>query len=130
MDDIKEVTEVTARWPAVFLHIDAAWLGTHFVLEEMREEGQLAAINKRSSEGVAEGAVCAPGEVHSFCTNLHKAGMVMFDASCLWVRDRLLLTSALDLSASYYKNSASDAGGVIGSLNPIRVTSIPKVALT
>lgn len=84
VDDIGQITEVTRRWPNVWLHIDAAWLGTHFVLEEMREEGQLAAINKRSEEAVAEGAICAAGEVHSFCTNLHKAGMVMFDASCLW----------------------------------------------
>lgn len=117
VDDIAEITEVTARWPTVFLHIDAAWLGTHFVLEEMRAEGQLAAINKRSTAGVTEGAICAPGEVHSFCTNLHKAGLVTFDASCLWVRDRVLLTSALDLSASYYKNTASSTGKVIDYRN-------------
>lgn len=84
VDDIAQVTAVTARWPSVFVHVDAAWLGTHFALEEMREEGMLAAINKRAGGAAQEGAICAGGEVHSFCTNLHKAGMVMFDASCLW----------------------------------------------
>lgn len=84
VDNISELTDVAKDWPSLFLHIDAAWLGTHLALPELRAECQLDAINQRSGSAAEDAAICASGEVHSFCTNLHKAGMVMFDASCLW----------------------------------------------
>ena len=38
-------------------------------------------------------------------------GLTNFDFSALWVRDRDLLTSALDVTPAYLRNKHSDAGG-------------------
>lgn len=41
-------------------------------LPECRKEAFLDEINARASVQAEDGAICAGGEVHSFCTNLHK----------------------------------------------------------
>ncbi|GAA5948455.1 hypothetical protein JCM21900_002712 [Sporobolomyces salmonicolor] len=116
IDNIAEITAVTAHHPSLFLHIDAAWGGVFLSLPEAREEGFLEAINARAQEKNAakelagEAAICAGGEVHSFCTNLHKSGLVMFDASCLWIRDRLLLTTALDVTPPFLRTAQASSG--------------------
>lgn len=48
----------------MFLHIDAAWAGVALALPEQRERLRLAEINKYAD---------------SFCTNMHKWGLVGFD---------------------------------------------------
>lgn len=58
-----------------------------------------------------------PGFVHSFNTNLHKAGLVTFDCSTLWVKERKLLTDALDLTPAYLKTKHGDEGAVIDYRN-------------
>ncbi|GAA6062475.1 hypothetical protein JCM10212_000010 [Sporobolomyces blumeae] len=106
IDKIAEITAVTAHHPSLFLHIDSAWAGVFLSLEEARQDCYLETINRRASEANAaknDAAICAGGEVHSFCTNLHKSGLVTFDASCLWIRDRKLLTSALDVTPFYLR---------------------------
>ncbi|GAA5896560.1 hypothetical protein JCM6882_005728 [Rhodosporidiobolus microsporus] len=117
IDNIAEITQVTADYPSLFLHVDAAWGGVFMALPECRKEAYWDAINapassaakdKASQEG--EGAICAGGEVHSFCTNLHKSGLVTFDASCLWVRDRTLLTTALDITPPFLRTPQASAG--------------------
>jgi aromatic-L-amino-acid decarboxylase len=50
----------------------AAWGGVFLALPELREECQLDAINARSKAINSAGGICASGEVHSFCANLHK----------------------------------------------------------
>ncbi|BGP22556.1 aromatic-L-amino-acid decarboxylase [Rhodotorula toruloides] len=110
IDNIAEVTAVTAAHPSLFLHIDAAWGGVFLSLPECRDEAYLEAINARAKRGAEEGAICAGGEVHSFCTNLHKSGLVTFDASCLWIRDRTLLTTALDITPPFLRTAQASAG--------------------
>lgn len=61
-----------AKYPELFLHIDAAWGGVFLALPECRKEAFLDEINARASVQAEDGAICAGGEVHSFCTNLHK----------------------------------------------------------
>lgn len=65
-------SRTAAAHPSLFLHIDAAWGGVFLSLPECRDESFLDAINARAVKGAEEGAICAGGEVHSFCTNLHK----------------------------------------------------------
>lgn len=89
IDYISEITAVAADYPELFIHLDAAWAGVFLALPELREECQLDAINARSIhhitlENTLE-EICKSGEVHSICTNLHKSGLVTFDASCLWL---------------------------------------------
>lgn len=50
----------------------AAWAGVMLALPEARAECQLDAINARSKATNSAAGICASGEVHSFCTNLHK----------------------------------------------------------
>lgn len=69
---------------------------------EYRELCQLDAINTYA---------------HSFCTNFHKWGLVNFDASTLWVRDRTLLTQALDVTPEYLRSKVGDEGTVIDYRN-------------
>lgn len=64
-------------------------------LLELRAKLQLDAINTYA---------------HSFSTNFHKWGLVAFDATALWVRDRELLTSALDVTPAYLRTAQGDAG--------------------
>ncbi|ORY75336.1 aromatic-L-amino-acid decarboxylase [Leucosporidium creatinivorum] len=117
IDDIAEITAVAASYPELFIHVDAAWAGVMLALPEAREECHLDAINARSTAVNAAGGICASGEVHSFCTNLHKSGLVTFDASCLWVRDRKLLTEALDITPPFLRNKHTDTGLVVDYRN-------------
>lgn len=61
-----------AKYPELFLHVDAAWGGVFLALPECRKESFLDEINARAAVQAEDGAICAGGEVHSFCTNLHK----------------------------------------------------------
>ncbi|GAA6003303.1 hypothetical protein JCM10207_001852 [Rhodosporidiobolus poonsookiae] len=106
IDNIPEITAVTADFPSLFVHIDSAWAGVFLSLPECRQEAYLDAINALASPDQAGG----PGIVHSFCTNAHKSGLVMFDASFLWVRDRTLLTSALDVTPPFLRTPQASAG--------------------
>ncbi|GAA6020111.1 hypothetical protein JCM11491_006401 [Sporobolomyces phaffii] len=120
IDKIAEITAVTAHHPDLFLHVDSAWAGVFLALEECREECFLDALNARAQDATAvenDAAICAGGEVHSLCTNLHKSGLVTFDASCLWIRDRKLLTSALDVTPFYLRTAQATSGLVIDFRN-------------
>lgn len=48
----------------MFLHIDAAWAGVAYALPEQRKALRLDEVNKYAD---------------SFCTNMHKWGLVGFD---------------------------------------------------
>lgn len=104
-------------FPELFVHVDAAWGGVSLACPEYRDELFLDAINARSQTINLGLGIGTGGEVHSICTNLHKAGLVMFDASCLWVRDRKLLTEALDITPAYLRNANSDSGAVVDYRN-------------
>lgn len=94
-------------------------------LPEQRQSLRLEELNER---GEIDGQDSF-GEVHSFCTNLHKSGvghsslsllrvptevlcqLVAFDCSCLFVRDSKLLTEVLDVTPPFLRNH-SNAGQV------------------
>ncbi|KAG9126716.1 hypothetical protein FRC07_002259 [Ceratobasidium sp. 392] len=79
--------------PDVWLHIDAAWAGVALACPEFRESSYLEATNTYA---------------HSFCTNFHKWGLVNFDCSTLWVRERTLLTDALDVTPEFLRTKHGD----------------------
>jgi aromatic-L-amino-acid decarboxylase len=129
-----------AQHPALWLHVDGAWAGVALALPEFRQEAYLDAINARASPQAASntgaGAITPGGEVQSLCTNLHKSGLVTFDASCLCasfllssssdckltlslpgVRDRALLTTALDVTPPFLRTAQADAGSVVDLRN-------------
>ena len=101
---------------SIWIHVDAAWAGVTLSCPEYREVAQLDNINKYAD---------------SFCTNFHKVstddlapnstdqtdvialyqwGLVNFDASTLWVRNRKHLTDALDVTPEFLRTKHGDAG--------------------
>ncbi|KAJ7485831.1 pyridoxal phosphate-dependent transferase [Mycena latifolia] len=93
VDRIDELGEV-ARDHFLWMHIDAAWAGVALACPEFRELCQLEAINKHAD---------------SFCTNFHKWGLVNWDASTLWVRNKRYITDALDVTPAYLRPAAEDS---------------------
>ncbi|KAI0826139.1 pyridoxal phosphate-dependent transferase [Irpex lacteus] len=102
IDRIDEIGEVAKNYPSLWIHVDAAWAGITLACPEYREVAQLDNINKFAD---------------SFCTNFHKWGLVNFDASTLWVRDRKHLTDALDITPEFLRTKEGDAGVVIDYRN-------------
>lgn len=97
----------------MFLHVDGAWAGVFTSLPEARQECFLDQVNASSTSSSDPAVGC----VASFCTNLHKSGLVAFDASALWIRDRRLLTEALDITPPFLRNKHSDTGSVVDYRN-------------
>lgn len=102
IDNISEIEEVVKDYPELWIHIDAAYAGVTLACPEFREMCHLEAINR-----------CA----HSFCTNFHKWGLVNFESSGMWVRDRTLLTDALDVTPEFLRTKHSEEGTVIDYRN-------------
>lgn len=102
VDNIDEIGGVLTAEPSIWLHVDAAWAGVAFALPEYRQTGRLDAINKYA---------------HSFCTNFHKWGLVAFDCSTFWVKDRVLLTDSLDVTPEFLRTHHGDSGMVIDYRN-------------
>jgi len=65
-----------------------------YACPEYRDAGRLADVNAYAD---------------SFCTNFHKWGLVNFDASTFWVRDRRHLTEALEITPAYLRTKHGDA---------------------
>ncbi|KAF8316499.1 pyridoxal phosphate-dependent transferase [Cantharellus anzutake] len=104
-DHIDEIGPIISQLDSVWFHIDAAWAGVSFSCPEFRRKGKLDAINKYAD---------------SFCTNFHKWGLVNFDCSILWVRDRAALTASMDIGSStpsFLRTTQSDAGLVVDYRN-------------
>ena len=76
----------------VWVHVDAAYAGAALILDEYRHiTTHFAAFD-------------------SFNMNMHKWLLTNFDASCLFVRTRAHLISALSITPSYLRNPFSDSG--------------------
>ncbi|EON64014.1 aromatic-L-amino-acid decarboxylase [Coniosporium apollinis CBS 100218] len=92
VDEFEEIAEVLKEWPDVWVHVDAAYAGAALVLPEYQH--------------------LTKAFVHfdSFDMNMHKWLLTNFDASCLFVRRRHDLTSALSITPSYLRNTFSDSG--------------------
>ncbi|KAG8894816.1 hypothetical protein FRC01_012726, partial [Tulasnella sp. 417] len=93
IDNITEIEQVVKNYPELWIHVDAAYAGVTLACPEFREICHLDAINR-----------CA----HSFCVNFHKWGLVNFESSGMWVRDRTLLTDALDVTPEFLRTRHSE----------------------
>lgn len=91
-EEIKDILASEIIPPMVWLHIDAAYAGSALVLEEY------AHLTTHFAH------------FDSFDVNMHKWLLTNFDASCLFVRRRLDLTSALNITPSFLQNPHSDSG--------------------
>ncbi|KAJ6020486.1 hypothetical protein N7540_005990 [Penicillium herquei] len=98
--EIKAVLQEKPAWQRIWVHVDAAYAGASLVADEWQY------IAKDFAEGV-----------DSFNMNMHKWLLVNFDASVLFVRNRLDLTNALDITPTYLRNPYSDMGTVIDYRN-------------
>ncbi|KAF5386192.1 hypothetical protein D9615_002288 [Tricholomella constricta] len=102
IDNLPEIQQIAKNYPSLWVHVDAAWAGVALSCPENRERCHLNTINEFAD---------------SFCTNFHKWGLVNFDASTLWVRDRKHLTDALDVTPPFLRTKHGDAGTVIDYRN-------------
>ncbi|KAJ3569602.1 hypothetical protein NP233_g4950 [Leucocoprinus birnbaumii] len=102
IDNLPEIKQVAKDHPSLWIHIDAAWAGVALSCPEYRDQLYHAEINEIAT---------------SFCTNFHKWGLVNFDCSTLWVRDRTLLTEALDITPPFLRTKEGDSGLVIDYRN-------------
>ncbi|XP_060528578.1 tyrosine decarboxylase-like [Cylas formicarius] len=89
-DDLREIGPVCKRESSVWLHVDAAYAGNAFICPEL----------KKYLDGIEY--------ADSFNTNPNKWLLVNFDCSCLWVRSRVKLTSALVVDPLYLQHANSD----------------------
>ncbi|XP_032457496.1 tyrosine decarboxylase isoform X3 [Nasonia vitripennis] len=88
-DNLLEIGPICKKFPGTWLHVDGAYAGNAFICPEMRH--------------LMSGIEYAD----SFNTNPNKWLLVNFDCSCLWVRDRLQLTSALAVDPLYLQHANS-----------------------
>ena len=75
-----------------WVHVDAAYAGAALCCEEYAHFTKELAL------------------VDSFDVNMHKWLLTNFDCSCLFIRNRTDLTSALSITPSYLKNTHTDSG--------------------
>ncbi|XP_070515214.1 aromatic-L-amino-acid decarboxylase isoform X1 [Cardiocondyla obscurior] len=88
-DNLVEIGPVCKSYPSIWLHVDGAYAGNAFICPEMRPF--MAGIEYADS----------------FNTNPNKWLLVNFDCSCLWVRNRVKLTSALIVDPLYLQHARS-----------------------
>jgi aromatic-L-amino-acid decarboxylase len=92
VDRFSEVGEVKIDYPAMWVHVDAAYAGAALVCEEYQHYSRTFTM------------------ADSFDMNMHKWLLVNFDASCLYVQNRNHLTRALSITPSYLQNNYTDSG--------------------
>lgn len=102
IDRIGEIGEVLKSYPTAFLHIDAAWAGVAYALPAHREELRLAELNNYAD---------------SICTNAHKWGLIGFDCSLFFIRNRTDLTEAFDVTPAFLRSKEGDSGAVVDYRN-------------
>lgn len=91
-DRFEEIKDVAKSHPELWIHVDAAYAGAALVCEEYQH-------------------VARPFDsFDSFNMNMHKWLLTNFDASCLFIKRRTHLTSALSITPSYLRNDFSDSG--------------------
>lgn len=90
-DNLLEIGLVCKQFPAIWLHVDAAYAGSAFICPEFRQ--LLNGIEYADSINL----------------NPNKWLLTNFDCSALWVRDRLKLTSALVVDPLYLQHGHEGA---------------------
>ncbi|KAH8889822.1 PLP-dependent transferase [Thozetella sp. PMI_491] len=101
VDDFGAVIDTLASFAPpgpgeLWVHVDAAFAGSALVCPEVQEQVGVHYFER----------------FHSFNFNMHKWLLTNFDASCLFVRDRVWFTQALTINQAVYSNAAS-AGGLV-----------------
>lgn len=95
IDDLGEIAKVAKEFPDLWTHVDAAYAGAALVCEEYQHlTDHLASFD-------------------SFDMNMHKWLLTNFDASCLYIKNRVDLIGALSITPSYLRNEHSESGLVI-----------------
>ncbi|CAH1099327.1 unnamed protein product [Psylliodes chrysocephalus] len=89
-DNLEEIGPVCREQACTWLHVDAAYAGNAFICPEL----------KYYLKGVEY--------IDSFNTNPNKWLLTSFDCSCLWVKNRYRLTSALVVDPLYLQHANSD----------------------
>ncbi|XP_030761693.1 tyrosine decarboxylase-like [Sitophilus oryzae] len=89
-DNLQVLGPICKAEPCIWLHVDAAYAGNAFICPEL----------KPYLQGIEY--------ADSFNTNPNKWLLVNFDCSCLWVRCRVKLTSALVVDPLYLQHANSD----------------------
>lgn len=89
-DNLVEIGPICKKFRGVWLHVDAAYAGNCFICPELRP--LMAGLE----------------HADSFNTNPNKWLLVAYDCSCLWVRDRVKLTSALVVDPLYLQHANSN----------------------
>lgn len=92
IDDFEGIAEVIKDYPDIWIHVDAAYAGAALVCPEYQH------LAKHFDK------------FDSFDFNTHKWLLTNFDASCLFIKHRTSLTSALSITPSYLRNTFSDTG--------------------
>jgi len=92
IDCLAEIAEARDAAPHLWLHVDAAYGGVALSVPEYRD-AHLDAIN---------------AHFDSFSTNLHKWGLVPFESSPTFVRDRTPLVHALTLTPAYLASKGGE----------------------
>ncbi|XP_050313328.1 tyrosine decarboxylase-like [Anthonomus grandis grandis] len=89
-DKLQDIGPICKAEPCIWLHVDAAYAGNGFICPEL----------KHFLNGIEY--------ADSFNTNPNKWLLVNFDCSCLWVKSRVKLTSALVVDPLYLQHANSD----------------------
>lgn len=90
-DNLEAIGEVCARTPSIWFHVDGSYGGNSFLLPEMRRF-------KRGLE-----------HADSFNVNPNKFLLTGFDVSAMWVKDVMVLKTALTVNPLYLQHVHADA---------------------
>lgn len=85
-DNLTEIGLVCKKYPTMWMHVDGAYGGNAFILPEMRK----FKIGMEYAD--------------SFNTNPNKLLMTAFDASCMWVKNIMMLTAAFAVDPLYLQH--------------------------
>jgi len=88
-DNLKEIGSICNEMD-IYLHVDAAYAGNALICEELRP----------LMKGIEH--------VDSFSFNPNKWMLINYDASCLWVKDKYILTKALSIDPVYLQYRQMD----------------------
>lgn len=86
-DNLEEIGPIAKKFPGVWFHVDAAYAGSSFICPEHKHH--LAGIDYADS----------------FNTNSNKLMLTAFDCSLLWVKNKYILTTALNVDPIYLQHS-------------------------
>jgi aromatic-L-amino-acid decarboxylase len=92
IDDLAGIAALTAEYPDIWIHVDAAYAGSALVCPEYQH-------------------LCPPlAAFDSFNFNLHKWLLVNFDCSAFFIKRRKDLIDTYSITPSYLRNSFTESG--------------------